>query len=121
MDKSLIGLVAAIGAAAPLAGAEAAVVSSEDAARTLHAATIAELLDPIPNAAAKLAALDAAQTSSAATNPTKGVQVVQWHHHHHHYYRHHHHHHYYYHHHHHHHYWRRGPGCVPTPLGWVCP
>ena len=120
MEKSVMGLVAAIGAVAPLAGAEAAVVSSHDAVQSLHAATIADLLEPIPNAVAVLAALDAAPAAEVAKNPTKGVQVVQWHHHHHHYHHHyyHHHHHHYYHHHHHH--WHR-PGCVPTPLGWVCP
>ena len=119
MDKSIIGLVAAIGAATPLAGAQAAVVSSEDAVHSLRAASVADLLEPIPNAVAVLAALDAAAKTQAAANPTKGVQVAQWHHHHHHYRRHHHHHHYYYHHHHHH--YRRGPGCLMTPLGWVCP
>ena len=113
MDKSIIGLVAALAAAAPLAHAEAA-VSPEDAAKALQASSVAELLDPVPNSAAILAALDANREAQPPA-ADKGVQVAQWHHHHHHNWGwgggwgHHHHHHNYYwrrrYHHHHHHYW----------------
>jgi len=117
MEKTLMGLVAAIGAAAPLAGAHASAVSTEDATRALHVTSIAELLEPVANSTAILAALDSAPVKETTTS-VKGLQIAQWHHHHHHhhhrYYHHHHHHHYYYHHHHHHH-------CIWSPVGWVCP
>ena len=108
MDKSVMGLVAAIAAAAPFATAQAA-VTPEEAARALNVSSVAELLDPVPNSAAILAALDANRKAETET-ADKGVQVAQWHHHHHHHWYHHHHHHRYwrrhYHHHHHHHwYW----------------
>jgi hypothetical protein len=118
MEKTVIGLVAALGAVAPLAGAQAAVASSEDAANALRVGSVADLLDPVPNSAAILAALDAERKPAApVSTEVKGLKVAQWHHHHHHYY--HHHHHHYYHHHHHHHWYR--PGCLRTPVGWVCP
>ena len=100
MEKTVIGLVAALGAAAPLAAAQAAVVTPEDATSALRVSSVAELLDPAPNAVAVLAALDESG-NSPATGETKGVQVAQYHHHHHH-----HHHHHWRWHHHHHHYWR---------------
>jgi hypothetical protein len=110
MDKSVIGLLAAIAAAAPLANANAA-VTPEDAAQALKVSSVSELLDPVPNSAEVLALLDANRdTHSGAAD--KGVQLAQWHHHHHHYWGHHHHHHnwywrrrFYHHHHHHHHHW----------------
>ncbi|HXT07558.1 MAG TPA: hypothetical protein VN715_11545 [Roseiarcus sp.] len=111
MDKTLIGLVAAIAAATPFTVAQAA-VTPEDAARALKVSSVAELLDPVPNSTAVLAALDAnRETQTGAAD--EGVQVAQWHHHHHHHHhwwRHHHHHHWYWmrhhhHHHHHHHYY----------------
>ena len=110
MDKTIIGLVAALGAAAPFAGAHAAVMSVDEANTALRASSVAELLEPTPNAAAVLAALDS-QPKPQTAPAEKGVQVAQWHHHHHH------HHNWYgyggygggygYHHHHHHWYHRR--------------
>jgi hypothetical protein len=125
MEKTIMGLVAAIGAAAPLGGAHAAVVSTEDAARSLQVSSVAELLEPVSNSAAILAALDSAPRAETASQD-KGVEVAQFyhhhHHHHHHYYHHHHHHHYYYHHHHHHHYYHHHHHhCIWSPVGWVCP
>jgi hypothetical protein len=117
MEKTVIGLVAALGAAAPLSGAQAAVMTADEANNALRASSLAELLEPAPNALAVLAALDANQAPKTA-EAEKGVQVAQWNYHHHH---HHHHHHWYHHHnnwgwgggwgggwghHHHHHYWR---------------
>ena len=96
MDKSVIGFVAAIGAATPFAAAQAAVVSPEDAHQALQASSVAELLRPVPNSVAILAALDSERKSDAESRPAEGVQLA-WHHHHHH------HHHWYHHHHHHHH------------------
>lgn len=110
MEKSVIGLLAAIAAAAPLANAKAA-VTPEDAAKALKVSSVAELLDPVPNSAEVLAVLDANREAQSGPGD-KDVQVAQWHHHHHHHHhwwRHHHHHHWgwrrYHHHHHHHHYW----------------
>ena len=123
MEKTVMGLVAAIGAAAPLAGAQASAVTTEAAHGALRVASIAELLEPVANAPAILAALDAAPQREAAPAKDAGVQLA-WHHHHHHHhwYHHHHHHHYYYHHHHHHHYWHHHHHhCIWTPVGWVCP
>ena len=120
MDKTVMGLVAAIGATIPFASAQAAVVSSDDAASVLRVASVADLLEPVPNSAAILAALDSERkpAPAPAVAEVKGLKVAQWHHHHHHHHWHHHHHHHYYYHHHHH--WHR-PGCVRTPVGWVCP
>lgn len=128
MEKTLMGLVAAIGAAAPLAGAHAAVVSNDEATRALQVTSVAELLEPVANPLAILAALDLQPRSEHAAHE-KNTQLA-WHHHHHHhhhwYHHHHHHHHYYYHHHHHHHYYYHHHhhhhfGCFWSPLGWVCP
>lgn len=111
MDKTVIGLLAAVAATAPLANANAA-VTPEDAAKALKASSVAELLDPVPNSAAVLAVLDANHEAQPGAADV-GVQVAQWHHHHHHHHhwwRHHHHHHwgwrrFHHHHHHHHHFW----------------
>lgn len=104
MDKTVIGLVAAIGAIAPLTSAQAS-TQAADLGAAMEVSSFADLLQPIPNALAILKASDEQETA----NPAEGVQVAQlvvhtYHHHHHHHvyvYRHHH-HHYRYHHHHHH-------------------
>ncbi len=120
MEKTVMGLVAAIGAVAPLAGAHASVVSTQEATRALQVSSITELLEPVANSAAILAALDAAPRTETAPQ-AKGPQVAQWHHHHHWY---HHHHHHYYHHnyyyHHHHHHWYHHQNCFWSPLGPIC-
>lgn len=101
MDKKLLGALGGASALALLAGGPAAAATSAADAPTLSPAqSFSELLDPIPNAEAILAAED---ESPAAETPQ--VQLAQWGHHHHH-----HHHHMFYrhhHHHHHHHGWRR--------------
>jgi len=112
MDKTIIGLVAVLGAAAPLASAHGAVMTADEANGALRASSISELLEPTPNAEAVLAALDS-QPKPQTAPAEKGLQVAQWHHHHHH-----HHHWFGYggyggyggwgHHHHHHHHWYRG-------------
>ena len=98
MEKSIIGLAAAIGAATPFAAAQAAIVSPEVAHQALQASSISELLQPLPNSVAILAALDAERKAGAASGAEDGMMVA-WHHHHHH------HHHWYHHHHHHHWHW----------------
>ncbi len=114
MDTKLVGIIAAIGALAPIASANATVA---DAEKVMNPSSFSELLDPISNAAAILKVAD--QQPKPDAEPT--MQLAQWHHHHHHdwywyhhhhhhhynwfWHHHHHHHHYYHHHHHHHHYW----------------
>ena len=132
MEKTVIGLVAAMGALTPLAGAQATAMTSEEANRALQVTSLAELLEPAPNALAVLIALDAERKSEPAAGEAKGVQLAYHHHHHHHhhfyhhhhhhhhyyYYPHHHHHHYYYYHHHHHHHHNFLGWCFTHP--WAC-
>ncbi|HVX74552.1 MAG TPA: hypothetical protein VHB49_00390 [Bradyrhizobium sp.] len=92
----LIGAVAAIGAASGVAQAAPSPTTTD----VLNANSFADLLEPIPNAAAKLQAIDE-QTSDSAE---PGLQLAQYYYHHHHH-----------HHHHHHRYWRRGPIVVVPP------
>jgi hypothetical protein len=105
MDKKLAGLIAAIGVLAPIGAAQAAAPTSK-VEQAMQARSFSELLQPIPNAAAVLRAVDEAQADPAAE-----MQVAQYHHHHHHHYYHHHHHHHHHwwwhhhHHHYHHHHW----------------
>jgi hypothetical protein len=116
MEKKIAGLLGAMAALGTMNAAQAA--PSPDPTEVLRANSYAELLQPIPNAAAILRAVDEARPAPSAD---ANVQVAQYYHHHHH---HHHHHHafypryydpygpvvvvpryrrYYYHHHHHHH------------------
>jgi|SRR5476649_487505 hypothetical protein len=97
MDKKIVGVIAAVGALAPISAAQAAAPIG-DVEQIMHARSFSELLHPIPNAIAALKAVD-----EAHTDPSAQMMVAQYHHHHHHYYHHHHHHHFY--HHHHHHWW----------------
>lgn len=123
MEKKIAGFLGAIAALGAVNAAEAAPIPATAPGDVLRANSFAELLEPIPNAAALLRAVDeSAPVSSADEN----IQLVQYHHHHHH----HHHHRFYprygygfgdgygygygyrrYHHHHHHHhhhgYYRR--------------
>jgi hypothetical protein len=94
MEKKIAGVLGAVAALGTLTAAQAA------PSDVLRANSYAELLNPIPDAAAQLKALDEREASQPAE--TK-VQLAQYYHHHHH-----HHHHGYYHHHHHHGY-RVGP------------
>jgi hypothetical protein len=113
MDKKIAGLLGAVASLGTFSAAEAAPAPAPTDA--LRANSYADLLEPIPNAAALLQAID---ESAPAPSVRDNVQVAQFYHHHHH---HHHHHHsqyrrYYeprvvvvppryrrYHHHHHHH------------------
>jgi hypothetical protein len=93
MDKKIAGLLGAVGVLASLNGAQAS--SPADPAAALKAQTYADLLNPISNAAATLAALDEASERTGAS-----FQVAaNSHHHHHHSYRHPHRHHHHHHHH----------------------
>ncbi len=92
MDKKIAGLLGALGSLAVTAPVQAAPSVSPQA--VLAAASYADLLRPIPNAAATLQALD------AQAEPEAAVEAVQYYerrgrrdHHHHRYVRRHHHHH----------------------------
>lgn len=93
MDKKIFGVLGAASALALAAGGPAAADVSASASLA-PAQSFAELLDPIPNAAETLAAVEAETPATKKAEPA-GMQVAEHHHHHHHHhvYRHHHHHH----------------------------
>jgi hypothetical protein len=110
MEKKIAGLLGAVAAVGALNAAQASPAPAPSPSDALKANSYAELLEPIPNAAKVLQALD----EQAPAKSTEGnVTVAQFYHHHHH----HHHHHWrgygprvyvvphrrWYHHHHHHH------------------
>jgi hypothetical protein len=110
MERKIAGLLGAMATLGAVNAAQAVPAPSTTPSDTLRANSFAELLEPIPNAAALLKAVDESQP-----NPSAGanVQLAQYYHHHHH----HHHHNFYrryyapryrhHHHHHHHHNWYR--------------
>jgi hypothetical protein len=97
MGKKIAGLLGAMVTLGALNAAEAAPIPSPAPVDILKANSFADLLDPIPNAAALLQAVD---ESGPVSRANENIQLVQYHHHHHHHYRHrrhhHHHHHHYY-------------------------
>ena len=93
MDKKIAGLLGAAATLGAMNAAQAAPTPSTPA-DGLRANSFAELLEPIPNAASLLQAVDQAQPGPSTE---ANVQLAQYF-----YYRHHHHHH----HHHHHGYYR---------------
>jgi len=97
MGKKIAGFLGAMVTLGALNAAEAAPIPSPAPVDILKANSFADLLDPIPNAAALLQAVDESGPVSPAN---ENIQLVQYHHHHHHHYRHrrhhHHHHHHYY-------------------------
>jgi hypothetical protein len=92
LDKKMAGLLGAVAALGTLGTAQATTAPAPT--DVLTASSYAELLQPIPDAGAKLKALDEQQRAGAGE---KGVQLAYRHHHHHHHHyrrrRHHHHHH----------------------------
>lgn len=104
MDKKIAGLLGAVAAVGTLNAAHAA--PTPDPSDVLKVNSYADLLEPIPNAARVLQALD----EQAPPKPEANVQVAQYYYHHHH---HHHHHGYWWHHHHHHGYY--GPRVYVVP------
>jgi len=101
MEKRVAGLLGAVAAIGTLGTAQAATAPATEPATVLQANSYADLLQPIPNAAATLKVIDdGAPVASAEPR----VQLAQAHHHHHRTivirrHRHHHHHHYHHHHH----------------------
>lgn len=96
MDKKIAGLLGAVAAVSTLGSAQAA--PTPNPTNTLQANSFAELLEPIPNAAALLQAVDEQPAPSAEGH----IQLAQF-------YRHHH------HHHHHHAYRRYAPRIIVVP------
>ena len=82
MDKKLAGLLGAVGALASLDAAHAAAITN-DPTTTLAARSYADLLNPIPNATAKLKAADEAD----GTARVRVAENAHHHHHHHSYHR----------------------------------
>ena len=97
MDKTVAGVLGAVGALV------AGVSAQASPANVLQAESYAELLRPIPNAAATLRALETQEAAALEQvqyyYPPPPRPYYYHHHHHHHFYR----PRYYYHHHHHHH------------------
>ncbi|GLH80407.1 hypothetical protein SSBR45G_53160 [Bradyrhizobium sp. SSBR45G] len=90
MDKKIAGLLGAVAAVGALGTVQASAAPAP--ADVLKVNSYADLLEPIPDAARVLQALD--EQGPQADEPK--VQLAQWYHHHH--------------HHHHHHGYYRGPG-----------
>ena len=99
MDKSVAGLLGAMGALAVASPSHAATNAGATLDSVMQVDSYADLLKPIPNA---LSLREAFAESQAATPAEPDLMTIQYYHHHHH-----HHHRYYrrpvYHHHHHHH------------------
>ncbi len=99
MEKTTMGFIAALGAlAATPASASVNAVTTDD---ILKPASVAELLEPVPNAVAVMKALAADQGKTLAAVEVAEVVVVDPHRRHHHHHRvvvvHHHHHHHHHH------------------------
>ena len=88
MEKKIAGVLGAVAALGAVSAAQAATAPTPS--DVLKANSYAELLEPIPNAAATLRAVDEQAPSKSAD---ANVQLAQYYHHHH--------------HHHHHGYWDR--------------
>jgi hypothetical protein len=103
MEKKIAGLLGAMATLGAFSAAQAAPVPSPAPTDVLRANSFADLLEPIPNAAALLQAVD---ESAPVPSADENVQLAQF------YYPHHHHHH---HHHHHSFYPRYAPRVVIVP------
>jgi hypothetical protein len=90
MDKKIAALLGAVAGLATLSSAQAATHSVPNPSEALQAASYADLLAPVPNAVALMAADDAAHAQKAGSEPLGDVQVAQHHHHHHHHHHNHH-------------------------------
>jgi hypothetical protein len=94
LKKEMAGLLGAVAALGTIGTAQASPAPATTDA--LAASSYAELLQPIPDASARLKALDEQQRTGT---PERGIQLAyRHHHHHHHHYRRHHHHHHHHHH-----------------------
>src|SRR5258708_36643890 len=87
MDKKIAGLLGAVATLGAFNAAEAAPAPSPAPTDVLRANSFAELLEPIPNAASLLQAID---ESAPAQSADVNIQPAQFFEHHHHYLHHHH-------------------------------
>src|ERR1700676_3324248 len=78
MEKKIAGLLGAIATLGAFTGAEAAPIPSPAPTDVLRANSFADLLEPIPNAAALLQAVD---ESRPAPSADENVQLAQFYHH----------------------------------------
>jgi hypothetical protein len=105
MEKKIVGLLGAMATLGAFNGAEAAPAPPPAPTDVLRANSFADLLEPIPNAAALLKAVDESRPVPSADD---NVQLAQFYHHHH-------------HHHHHHSQYRRGYGYDYAPRVIIVP
>src|SRR6266849_6822300 len=87
MEKKIAGLLGAMATLGAFNGAEAAPAPSPAPTDVLRANSFADLLEPIPNAAALLRAVDEQRPNSSADENVQLAQFYHHHHHHHGYYR----------------------------------
>src|ERR1700737_1588828 len=85
MEKKIAGLLGAMATLGAFNAAEAAPIPSPAPTDVLRANSFADLLEPIPNAAALLQAVD---ESRPAPSADENVQLAQYYHHHHHHHHH---------------------------------
>src|ERR1700694_3209799 len=107
MEKKIAGLLGAMATLGAFSAAEAAPAPVPAPTDVLRANSFADLLEPIPNAAALLRAVD---ESAPVPSADENVQLAQFFDHHHHH-----------HHHHHHSMYRRDYDCSYGPRGIVMP
>jgi hypothetical protein len=93
LDKKMAGLLGAVAALGTLGTAQATPAPTD----VLAANSYAELLQPVPDASARLKALDEHQSTAPGGRPIQLAYHHHHHHHHHHRRRHHHHHHHHHH------------------------
>jgi hypothetical protein len=99
MEKKIAGLLGAVATLGALNAAQAAPSPSPAPSEVLRANSFADLLEPIPNAATLLQAVDESAPGPSANENMQVAQLVIRERHHH----------------HHHHGWRRGPRVVIVP------
>jgi hypothetical protein len=81
MEKKIAGLLGAVATLGTFGAAEAATAPPPAPTDVLRANSFADLLEPIPNAATLLQAID---ESAPAASADGNIQLAQYHHHHHH-------------------------------------
>ena len=84
MDKKIAGLLGAVATLGTFGTAQAAPAPSPAPSDVLRANSFADLLEPIPNAAALLQAVDESAPAPSANGNVQLAQIYIEHHHHHH-------------------------------------
>jgi hypothetical protein len=84
MDRKIAGLLGAVATLGAFNAAEAAPAPSPAPTDVLRANSFAELLEPIPNAASLLQAIDESASVPSADENVQPAQFYEHHHHHHH-------------------------------------